>query len=418
MSFPITPNTRRILKNSIWLGTAEVVTKIISVVQTIEITRYLGSQGYGIYSFAVSFVSLFTILADFGFGTLLVRDISRDRSLTHHYLANLGILKFLLSTITFCLIFGTTIFLNKPPDIISFVLLSGAGIILQNILYFIHMVYRAFEKMELEAFSKIAYSAAIFIFIQYVVLKHLGISELLWVFIWSALLVILFNVAVMRHNLSGISEAINFRSWPGFIRQSGIFALSAAVMYIYFRIDVTILSFITSDSTVGIYSAAYNFVLMINMLPSIILPAIFPSLSRGHTTKGKNTKLIFFRTTSLLGSIGILLLIAFTLFPELIIRLVYGGKYIISAPTIITLILASVFMLVDRPGIDLLNATNRQGRNLIYLGICAVINISLNLILIPRFMDFGAALATLVTEITLTIFVIREAVRYFRNSDD
>jgi len=56
-------------------------------------TRYLGSESYGILSFAIAFGSIIIFLADIGIGSVIIRDIARDKQLTAKYLGNTIIIK-------------------------------------------------------------------------------------------------------------------------------------------------------------------------------------------------------------------------------------------------------------------------------------------------------------------------------------
>lgn len=65
-----------IFKNIFWLGLAEVIQKGISFIVVVWLARYFGPTIYGQWAFALSFVAIFSVFADFGFGTLTVREIT------------------------------------------------------------------------------------------------------------------------------------------------------------------------------------------------------------------------------------------------------------------------------------------------------------------------------------------------------
>ena len=70
---------RRITANFASLATAEITSKIVQAVVFIYLARSFGKNDFGIFSFSISFSLIVMILADFGLGTLFVREISRNK---------------------------------------------------------------------------------------------------------------------------------------------------------------------------------------------------------------------------------------------------------------------------------------------------------------------------------------------------
>ncbi|MFA7204482.1 MAG: oligosaccharide flippase family protein, partial [Candidatus Caldatribacteriota bacterium] len=76
---------QRILKNSLFLLLSNIVSKILAFFYIIYIARYLGAEGFGVFSFALAFTSIFGVLVDLGLNSLTVREIARSKSLTGKY---------------------------------------------------------------------------------------------------------------------------------------------------------------------------------------------------------------------------------------------------------------------------------------------------------------------------------------------
>ena len=62
----------------------------------IIITRLLGVEDFGRFTFALSFVALFAILADLGLNTLTIREVAREKDKAAKYFTNGAFLKLLL----------------------------------------------------------------------------------------------------------------------------------------------------------------------------------------------------------------------------------------------------------------------------------------------------------------------------------
>ena len=90
-----------IAKNTGVLAISQVITSILGFFLLIYIARYLGEVGFGKYSFALSFTTLFTIVANLGMNNYIIREIARNKELTNEYLTNVSLIKFILSFLAF-----------------------------------------------------------------------------------------------------------------------------------------------------------------------------------------------------------------------------------------------------------------------------------------------------------------------------
>ena len=148
---------KRILGNTIWITLAQGIGKLAAFILLIFIARYLGDELYGKFSFATSLVGIMVVLANFGMGTLLIREVARKKELTKKYLENILVLKIFFSAITFGLIYLALIILQKDAITVQLTLLAGIFILINSFEILFYTVFRAWEKMKFEAISKMVY---------------------------------------------------------------------------------------------------------------------------------------------------------------------------------------------------------------------------------------------------------------------
>ena len=89
--------TKRFLPNIVWLIIAQGAAGVGHFGLSVLLARHLGADVFGLWAFSFAFVSLFAVLADFGFSTLAVRDLARDTSVAGKYLGNVLALKAVLA---------------------------------------------------------------------------------------------------------------------------------------------------------------------------------------------------------------------------------------------------------------------------------------------------------------------------------
>ena len=76
---PVDPSLRRSAGNALWMLLAEVAGKGATLVFFVIVARALGPKEFGYFTFAISFVPLFLIFANWGLDSAFVREVARDR---------------------------------------------------------------------------------------------------------------------------------------------------------------------------------------------------------------------------------------------------------------------------------------------------------------------------------------------------
>ena len=105
-----------IAKNSSVLLISQVISYVLTFFSTIYIARYLGTDGFGILSFALAFTGMVSIFADMGLNTLVVREVARNKSTTDQFLTNVLVIKTILAVITVLIVILVINLLNYPPE--------------------------------------------------------------------------------------------------------------------------------------------------------------------------------------------------------------------------------------------------------------------------------------------------------------
>ena len=179
-------------------------------------------------------------------------------------------------------------------------------------------------------------------------------------------------------------------------------------------LDTTMLGFLTDDTQVGFYTAATKLNKLVLMVVTSACAVLFPRLSF-HAGQDDKTlfKSLLNKSLSITLCFAIPAMIGLNLLSEPIILLFSGESYLPSIPVmkmmnpIIVIIAVSNFV-----GIQCLIPLNKEKITLYSVSVGAVINFTLNIILIPQYGAFGAAVATLVAESAVTIFQLLVARHY------
>jgi O-antigen/teichoic acid export membrane protein len=188
----------------------------------------------------------------------------------------------------------------------------------------------------------------------------------------------------------------------GFIRHGFLFTILMAANVIYSKIDIIMLEKMIGSVEVGYYSGATKFIYPFMFISSAFMTAIFPKLAKHSEEKDKfrniqNTALYY------LGGLGIFLSISLYLGANSIFQLFFGDKYDNSIPIFKILVWFLAIVFLYGPISNSLVAKNRI-KFLAYLNLIMIIlNVVLNLILIPDYGAKGAAMTTIVCEILILL---------------
>lgn len=403
-----------IFKNTFWLMLAEGICKVLMFFLAIFIARYLGVENYGKFSFAFAFVALFAVLADFGLSTLTIREVARDKKLAGKYINNIAVIKLILGIITFSLIFVVIQFFNKTPEVKTLVYLVGILIIIQSFTQFFQSIFRAFEKMEYEAVSKIVYSAVLFILVFFAIWQKLGMKLLVQGYIYAALVTLVITLFFVRKRFFKFQVEIDYNFWKRLFKEAWPFAGSLIFVIIYFRIATVILSMTKGDIAVGLYNAAYNIYFSLITVPVIFMGSVYPIFSKLFNSPVGSLKSAYKKSVNYLLIFGLPVAIGNTLLGDRITYLLYGADFAGSGLVLKILGWAFLFLCLSNPSGNLLDAVNKQKVHMIITGFGMAINLLLNLILIFPLSHVGAAIAIATTEaiVFFLVFLIINNSKY------
>ena len=388
-------------------------TRILPALLFIYIARKLGDEDFGKLSFAYSFVGICFIVTDFGLSTILIRNVSRQKELTREYVGNILVLKIVLSFICVSVIGIFILLTDYPADVITLLVIFGCVMFFKALIDFFCTVLNAHERMDLEAFLKGTNHILLFvsgIAILSVGYGLLGLANLFLVaFSFSSII----GFCIVDVCIEKIRPSFDLKFWRYILKESLPLALSVIFTVIYFKIDVVMLSIIRgSDSEIGWYSAAMRLIELMGIVPALIVSALFPIVSSLYKESIDSLKGVYRTSFRYLIMIALPIAVGTLLLSEHLIYTIYGEEYVKTIPALKILSLALVFIFVNYILMNILVAVDRQMTNAILAGTCVLVNIALNMCLIPHYGYLGAGTATVITEVVLFALGLHYVAKY------
>lgn len=388
------------IKNAFSLASAELVTKFLAFLLVIYIARELGEVEFGKYAFALSFTLLFAFLSDVGLTQLTIREVAKRKEDAQKYLGSISAIKLILSILTIALVVVAINLLGYPQETVLAVYIAGGYSVINSFNQFLCSFYRAFEQMEYELATRVIEKIIIFsLAITFLLLGH-GVIAVVSSFLIGSLIRLGISVffVVTRYAKPQFNLDRQF-IWTLFT-QALPFGLTTLFVVIYFKIDTVMLSMMVGDAAVGHYNASYNIIEgLIALVAGSFGGVIFPMLSKNFTHSAEKLKKLYLQSFQIILIVGIMIFVFVELFSSYIIGILYGPEYQISALVLQIQIIAFLIICVSTVTSTLLNSASMQRIVAIGTGLGALLNVTLNYVLIPQYSLFGAAWATVITEL-------------------
>lgn len=403
---------QRILKNTGILSIAQIISYVLVFFYTIYIARYLGAEGFGILSFAIAIVGIFTILTDLGISTLTVRDVARDRSLGPKYLGNGLVIKVILAVVSFGLIALAVNLLNYPSETITVVYFIALSTIFGSIASFIFSIFQAHEKMEFQGLGQILNAVLMFSGVFIAIAMSLDVVGFSFVYFITSLISLIYSLLIYIWKFSLPPVEVDRVFWGKLLKGAIPFGITGIFVTIYYWIDSVMLSVMAGNEVVGWYNASYKVIFLFLSFQSLFIVSIFPVLSSFYKTSRESLKYAYERSFKYMLIISIPIAIFGTLVADKIILLIYGPDFMPSIVALQILIWTVVFMFINNISGNFLGSIDQQVVVSKVAAVGAVVNIVLNLVLIPEFSYVGSSFATVFTELMILPILVYVVHKY------
>ncbi|MEH2336089.1 flippase [Nostoc sp.] len=394
---------RAIIANTGWLFADRILRMGASLVVGVWVARYLGVQQYGLFNYALAFVSLFSPIFTLGLDDVVVRHIVRQSSNKEEILGTTFWLKLLGGIASVLLAISTIFFLGEHETLKIWLvaILGMAGI------------FRAADTIELwfqsqvqSKYTVIAKNTA-FLLNSVIKIALILTKAPLLAFAWVTLAEFAMSAIslLIVYQLKGSSLWLwrwSFASAKTLLKESLPLIFSGFAIMIFMRIDQVMLGQMIGDSEVGVYSAAVRISEIWYFIPAAIVSSVAPAI---YAAKEKSESLYYHRIGQLLSLMTcISLAIAFpmTFLSNKIIMVMFGSGYAEAGPILAVHIWTSLFVFM---GLATSPWFIAEGLNHVSLGktlFGAILNIILNLLLIPKYAGLGAAIATIISQAAAT----------------
>ncbi len=398
LGIPVSEARGAAATNAVWLIGERLLSGVLAVTVTAAVARHLGPAGFGVLSFALSLVLLFGTFWTLGLSGLIVRELVRDPGRQAELIGTITGLRLLGGFVAILAALVLTVVLGTDAQTELAVAILAIGV----------LTLYAFDGIDFWLQAQVrSRNAVIARSVALVVASAINIGLI----VVDAPLMAFVVAAALEYALAGIGLLFVYvrlgghpRAWTfsttltrRLLTVSWPLILSGVANAINLRVDQLMLGTMKGHEAVGIYAAAARLSEVWYFVPIAIAASVFPAMVRAHAGDRRAFDGWMGRLYDLMVALALPIAVGVSVLSGPLIFLLYGEGYAESAPILAIHVWAGPFVFLGAALSRWLIAEDRLRFSLVRHGSGALVNVGLNLVLIPPLGGVGAAISTLVS---------------------
>ncbi len=364
---------------------------------TLLIARQLQLEEFGRFTVIFTVLGLMSVVTDLGIGRIAVRGMlgSDQEGFAGTYIAlrsSLGVLGYFLAL-------GVVLLAGYPREVVVAMAVAGSIVVLATASAALDVVFQSRMRMGI-----VGAAEAVGITAQFALTAAIAAAGVGTVLLFT-IPAVLFEVVVLARKIPAARRLITLRPrvdlavWRSILREALPLSVGFGLATLYSRVDALMLSKIDGFDAVGIYGVSYRFIDVVHFVSTAVTVPLLTLLVRAWPHDLPEFRDTIRRGAMLLGLFGGLAAFGLIGFADALTRTLYGVDYVPGADTTRVLVVAE--MLTFAAALAMI-ALVSMDRNRGYPAVMAgglVLNVLLNLGLIPAYSYLGAGVATLISNV-------------------
>ena len=388
-----------VARNTAAMLGGQILIKIFAFAFSVFVVRRLGAEDFGRYSAAMAYAYILASFTDMGTSALSVREMARKAENIAWMVPDIMILRALLSIVVIGVTTLSAWILGKSSDMVLGIFIASCGMLLYAFQGPLDGVMIAIERLDLSSFFNLLNQVVFIILGTVSLLTGAGYIGLLLSSLAGVLVMGSASNYVVRRPLKMRFERPASRRWRSLLQASFPFGVMGIIVEFTRRFDVVFMSFVLTYAAVGWYNVPYNLVLMMLLLAQSLALSIYPTMVKEYDSGRGSIQDTVQRAMRYLLLLSLPMAVGGTLVADRIIILLYGLNFAAAVPVLQIMIWGLPFLFLS----EILGRTSytmhleKKAAQIVMIN--AVITITLDVVLIPRFGVIGAAAVMVISRL-------------------
>jgi len=391
-----------------WLFSEKIITMFMVLIVSIVIARSVGPDLFGQLSYLLAFISIILVISPLGINSIFIKEIVTAERSTGTIIGTCLMIRFFGATATFVavLILAQYALLTA---IDSFWLICAAITGFSAVLYLFDFWFQARVKAKYAVVVRVTNILVFSIIKLWIVLSGGEFNYLLAVVVIEPIIIsisyyVAYQVSISRENKP--VWKIDLSYGLSLLNKSWWLIFSAIASVICLKIDQLMIAEIIGNRELGIYSVAVRLSEVWYFFPVAIASSYFPSLIKLKVSSQKEYSKRLQWLCDWLLVVALLVSLVMSVIANPLISFLYGEAYSSAASVLSIHMWAAIIVFMRALFSKWIINESAYKFSLITHGVAAVLNVILNVLLIPKFGAIGAAWATLLSYIVASYFIL------------
>jgi len=410
--FQLSSGLKKYFANTSWLLFEKIFRMFVQLFIGIYVVRYLGPKQFGILTYAYSFVSIFSAFATLGLENIVIRNMVKDKEIVYKILGISFYLRLSGAIFSFAVIYIALMFTNNDSYTTIIVMIVACWLIFDSFSV-IDYYFRSQVQAKLSSVAQIVMfmtSTAIKVIF---ILIEAPLIYFAWLYVFeSFILAMTLIIFYLKLRLPLPRFSINIRDAIDLLKDSWPLMFTNIIVMIYMRIDQVMIKEMLDAESVGIYGASVKLSEVWYFIPMALHNSLLPAVINA---KQISEDLYYKRIQALFDlSVWAALIIAIPtiIFADLLIPILLGDAFLQAVSVLKIQIWTSLFVFLGVSIGQWFVVENLQKIYFYRVLSGAIINVLLNLCLIPVIGIKGAAISTVISQ----FFVCYVSLLFFKNT--
>jgi len=382
-------------RHAVVQAVTQAVALATGLVMSAVLSRHLGVDGFGSFTYLFAFIYFFLALSDLGVQTIVVREISQQPGRSGEIVGAMVSFRVIVALVALMASWAVIVRMAFPPDLA------------RSLALFSLMLPLGALKLPVAVFQarlKIEYGAAID-----VITRVVGLALVMLV-VWLGKGLVAIAAALVANDLASVILIwivsrrlvrvvwrVDRACWARVLQASLPLGLAGLLVALTNRVDFLMLERMVGLEPVGLYGAAYRITGVLERLPQLVMITLYPIMARAALDDVRGLRLLYHRTLAVFAVLAIMVVAVIHWLGPWLLGQLFGREFEPADPGLQVLVWSTAFLYVAIAGGHLLISAGWQRVSLGAWLAGTGLNIGLNLLWIPRWGFVGAAMATACT---------------------
>ncbi len=395
---------RRAATNAASILASDVTTRATTFVLYTLIARYLGTFEFGQMSLGLTLFQTFQLLAIGGLRVLVTREVAKDRTQTDKYLVNASAVIVLFALISVTVLGIFTKIMQYSTDTTTVIMLLSLGLLPYALSVICDALFQAWEQMYYITYANIIVNIGKVTLGFLLLYQGYSLHYIAWLLFFSHLAVLIVKWWLLLRYVTRPQISFDPQFSVKMMKSTITFFGIDGLLAIMSSFNVILLSKLTSEVEVGLFSAAAQIRVPMSLVFQSIIISVFPVMARSFEPSYRRLKMVSEQLIELLFTIALPTAIGLFFLAESVLLLLYGDQdFAMAAGALRVLVGALVLRVFTQVLGRVLVASSREKINFRILLIDLGVNIILAPILISQFGLMGAAMTALAVRLVDTV---------------